>query len=185
MEKDLLKGWKDISQVYIPPLETHGFTENVLQRSIWDIQQPLEEEQQEEVLQEQENSSETEDATVLLTEEEEELQEDDVTRILPLTEPQEKAYLIRKDTNERIDLTADYFVVGKGKQADYQIQGNDAISRKHIAITKTEDGYQLEDLGSSNHTYINDRQLEAPVPLMKNQSFKMANEEFTFYIELV
>lgn len=158
MEKDLLQGWKDISQVYIPPLETHGFTENVLQRSIWDIQQPLEEE---------------------------ELQEDDVTRILPLTEPQEKAYLIRKDTNERIDLTADYFVVGKGKQADYQIQGNDAISRKHIAITKTEDGYQLEDLGSSNHTYINDRQLEAPVPLMKNQSFKMANEEFTFYIELV
>ena len=71
MEKDLLQGWKDISQVYIPPLETHGFTENVLQRSIWDIQQPLEEEQQEEVLQEQENSSETEDATVLLTEEEE------------------------------------------------------------------------------------------------------------------
>lgn len=313
MQKNILEHWQDISQVQIPPLETQGFTENVLIRDIWNkpedraqrqpqesnaptdateepsgspsqpqasaesfahsqqekgrtpqqapqesakpdgdatelveeetespgkgnedmaktpsATKPPDDDETELVTDEEEDSDESEekengaelpdeenaaeaqdfpeppddeeDETALLVqasaEDETKLlpngecpDDEDMTVILPAPEPdepeepEEVAYLVRSNTNERIDINADHFVIGKSSTTDYQIQGNNAISRVHISIIKTETGYEMEDLDSSNHTYIDGQEITEPVLLEEGQVFKMADEEFSFHID--
>lgn len=213
MQKNRLEGWQDINQVYIPPLETSGWTADVLKRDIWERnwreenEKGMEEElpaasepvapefaEQKEPPEEQKILQpdpvlesvleQEEEHTVLLTAKPAVQQaEEDCTVLLASQEVEEKVYLVRINTNERIDLNGESFTIGKSAKADYQIQGNDAISRKHIQITKNDDGYWLEDLQSLNHTYIEDREIEDPVKLENGQNFKIADEELSFHIE--
>lgn len=50
-------------------------------------------------------------------------------------------------------------VVGRSKDADLTIE-DDQISRKHAQMTPTDDGLQVEDLGSSNGTFLNGKRTE-------------------------
>lgn len=198
MNNNLLEKWQDLATVHIPPLESRGFTENVLHRDIWDkslIPKPEAAlDMTEEILTQNEpglqECSASEDETTLLTLPEE-IDEDQTVllcaeeRDIPEPEPEKRAYIIRANTNERIDVDQDPFILGKSEKADYQIHGNNAISRKHIEISKTEDGYQLEDLNSSNHTYIDGKKVTKREPLEDGQTFQLADEEFSFFIETV
>lgn len=180
MYKNPLEGWQELDQVYIPPRTTEGFTANVLHRDIW-VRQPKKESLAEEpvVLQDL-----NEDQTVLL-QEEPPGEEEDKTVLLVAEEPEaaeKNPYIIRMVTNERIDVNSQCFVIGKSQDADYQINGNEAISRRHVQITKTDGTYYAEDLGSSNHTYIEDKAIEEPTELKHEQVFKIADEEFCFYL---
>lgn len=258
INNNLLEKWQDLAAVYIPPLESTGFTENVLHREIWEQPKKAEEPQklsQEPVLKEeppkrseqpvlkldsdlnaadiepdsQEKVKETdldetvrelspepasipkpqaaldmteeikepqfqefsasEDETTLLTLPEE-LDEDQTVLLCAeepenIPEPEERAYIIRTNTNERIDVNKEPFILGKSEKADYQIHGNNTISRKHVEISKTEDGYALKDLNSSNHTYLDGKKVTKPEPLEDGQTFKLSDEEFCFFIETV
>ncbi len=189
MQRNILEMWQKIDAVYIPPLDIEGFAENVLKRDIWS--KPSQTKHRPHVSRASEYKS-GEDKTTLLSNEDETtliLNEEgfpdgeDLTVILPIPEPEEHAYLVRSNTNERIDLSMERFIIGKSSKVDYQIQGNNAISRAHISITKTDVGYEMEDLDSSNHTYIDDQEITEPVLLEEGQVFKMADEEFSFHIE--
>lgn len=94
-----------------------------------------------------------------------------------------RPFVYRLKTDEKIAVTADAFVLGKGSQADYIIGGNSAISRTHVRISKRDDHYYLEDLGSSNHTYVNDDLLKGEVALEDGMLFQMADETFRFALE--
>lgn len=48
--------------------------------------------------------------------------------------------------------------IGKGREVEVQIS-DETISRIHARITKEEDGYYLEDLNSTNGTYVNEDML--------------------------
>ncbi len=172
MQKNVLEYWVDIGQVYIPPIERYGFTENILSRDIWKKESSGLEEKEKAPVEETE-----EELTTLLQEQE------DQTMLLTGSEHKEHAYFVRTNTNERIDFKEVPFIIGKSPKADYQIQGNQAISRFHIRISKTQDGYQMEDLDSSNHTYVQEQQVTEPVVLQENQAIKLADEEFIFHIE--
>lgn len=50
------------------------------------------------------------------------------------------------------------FVVGRGRKADIQLQDS-AVSRRHLRIVKRDDNYFLEDLGSTNGTFLNGRRI--------------------------
>lgn len=49
-------------------------------------------------------------------------------------------------------------IVGKSKDACFQIE-KDTISRHHAKLTKKEDGYYIEDLNSTNGTFVNNELL--------------------------
>ena len=92
-------------------------------------------------------------------------------------------YIIRVDNEEKIIINKAVFKLGKASRGvDYHISGNGAISRQHAIITKKEDGYYLKDNKSTNHTYINDRQLEdgEEVLLKNNAKFRLGDETFVF-----
>lgn len=63
--------------------------------------------------------------------------------------------------NEKIDLSKLPITIGREETADVRIE-TASISRKHLRISRGESGYVVEDLGSSNGTYVNEERLKAP-----------------------
>jgi len=62
---------------------------------------------------------------------------------------------------ERIDLSADRVVVGRSRSCEVRLQ-EDSVSRLHAAFVWRDRALYLEDLGSSNGTFVNGRRIEAP-----------------------
>ena len=92
-------------------------------------------------------------------------------------------YIIRVNTEERVVISKSVFKIGKANRGvDYTVTGNGAISRQHAIITRKEDGFYIKDNKSTNHTYVNNEQLEEgqEVLLKNNSKIKLGDEEFLF-----
>ena len=92
-------------------------------------------------------------------------------------------YLIRETTEERTIITKNVFKIGKANRGvDYRVDGNGAISRQHAIITRKDDGFYIKDNKSTNHTYVNGKQLEdgEEVLLNNNSRIRLGDEEFLF-----
>lgn len=102
-------------------------------------------------------------------------------------ENEKMSYLIRKKTGEIISLNKQTFIIGKlDTCCDYVIRGNKAISRLHAVIKYKEDtdSYVIVDCNSTNHIYLNGRQIEAEQPevLTDGMHIHLALEEFVFQL---
>lgn len=60
---------------------------------------------------------------------------------------------------QRFPLDSDEIVVGRGADCDIQID-RDSVSRRHARLFRTENGWSVEDLGSTNGSYINDQPVD-------------------------
>ena len=69
-----------------------------------------------------------------------------------------------------------------GREAQCEIQvGGTWVSRRHARITWTGTGYVVEDLGSTNGTYVNDEPVRAPRPLRSGDLLQLGRRvELTF-----
>ena len=65
---------------------------------------------------------------------------------------------------EEIELHTDSLVIGREADTDIQINAP-AVSRKHARLVKRPEGYWIEDLGSSNGTFINGKRIEDRISL--------------------
>lgn len=77
------------------------------------------------------------------------------------------------------------FILGRSREkSDFHID-NKAVSGIHAKIKVTEEGVNVEDMDSSNHTYVNEEMLEAGVvkALDNGDILKLANEEFKVEIK--
>ncbi len=50
-------------------------------------------------------------------------------------------------------------VIGRGREADIRVQG-DGVSRKHVRLLTVSDGLMMEDLGSTNGTFVNGERVQ-------------------------
>lgn len=96
------------------------------------------------------------------------------------------AFLYRSSTGESVAVTNDSFCIGKNTEGvDYRVDGNTNISRFHAVITRSNETYYIEDLGSTNYTFVNSVKI-APnrkQQIQSNDVIFMADEEFIFMIE--
>ena len=104
------------------------------------------------------------------------------------TSDEKMPYLIRKKTGEIISLNKQTFIIGKlDTCCDYVIRGNRAISRLHAVIKYKEDTdvYFIVDCNSTNHIYLNGRQIETEQPetLEDGMHIHLALEEFVFQLK--
>jgi pSer/pThr/pTyr-binding forkhead associated (FHA) protein len=76
-----------------------------------------------------------------------------------------------------IPLKKEKFLIGRAKECALRA-GSEAISRQHCAITRTENGYTVKDLGSRNGTHVNDQRITAEVPLVAGNELRVGPLKF-------
>ena len=59
----------------------------------------------------------------------------------------------------RLTLERDLYAIGRSADTDVQIE-RDSVSRRHAQILRSERGWRIEDLGSTNGVYVNDQRLD-------------------------
>jgi FHA domain len=74
---------------------------------------------------------------------------------------------------------SDGALLGRGEQADIQLDDGFASSR-HARLVPQGDVMVLEDLGSTNGTYLNGEPLRGPQPLHAGDRIRIGDSEFTF-----
>ena len=74
---------------------------------------------------------------------------------------------------------SDGAVLGRGDQADIQLQDTFASSA-HARLAPHGDVIVLEDLGSTNGTYLNEEPLRGPQPLHPGDRIRIGDSSFTF-----
>jgi hypothetical protein len=74
---------------------------------------------------------------------------------------------------------SDGALLGRGDQADIVLEDSFASSR-HARLVPHGDVIVLEDLGSTNGTYLNDEQLRGPQPLHPGDRIRIGDSAFTF-----
>lgn len=84
-----------------------------------------------------------------------------------------------------IYIGKDEFVIGKDPECDGVISINSAISRRHAKITINHEGCFIEDLGSTNFTWLNGQFLTvgSPARLKEDDMIRFANMDFQVHIE--
>lgn len=70
-------------------------------------------------------------------------------------------------------------VLGRGAEADIVLEDSFSSSR-HARLVPQGDAIVLEDLGSTNGTYLNDEPLGGPQPLHDGDRIRIGDSEFTF-----
>ena len=70
-------------------------------------------------------------------------------------------------------------LLGRGDQVDIVLEDSFASSR-HARLVPHGDVIVLEDLGSTNGTYLNDEPLRGPQPLHVGDRIRIGDSEFTF-----
>jgi two-component system, cell cycle response regulator len=74
----------------------------------------------------------------------------------------------------RYPLRDKQLILGRGDDCDIRIQDN-SVSRKHAKIEPSADGYFVSDLGSTNGTFVNDRQLDGPANVQDGDYLRVGN----------
>jgi diguanylate cyclase (GGDEF)-like protein len=83
------------------------------------------------------------------------------------------------DMGKRFPLDRAEFVLGRGADCDIQVD-RDSVSRRHARVMKTDTGWNVEDLGSTNGSYVNDNQVTASATLRDGDFLKIGAAIFKF-----
>lgn len=68
-----------------------------------------------------------------------------------------------------------------GRSAKCQVILNDSyVSQVHARIFRREGGYFIEDMGSTNGTYLNRRKVTAPLPVSRGDRARLGKTEMEF-----
>ncbi|HLH14424.1 MAG TPA: FHA domain-containing protein [Solirubrobacteraceae bacterium] len=79
------------------------------------------------------------------------------------------------------DLDGD-LVLGRGERAEIRLEDPFASSR-HARVYEQGTSVVIEDLGSTNGTYLNEELLESPRPLHPGDRVRIGDSEFTFEVD--
>jgi hypothetical protein len=113
--------------------------------------------------------------------------------VMPVTPGRPVAKLIEKKTQKEFPLTADVMIAGRQSPADNifpdldltEVDTDSYVSRRHLQIIRQGEQYLVEDLGSSNGTFLNEGPRLNPgiqQPLNNGDRIQLGQTEFVFVI---
>lgn len=88
------------------------------------------------------------------------------------------AYL-ENETNQ-FELVQDIIEIGRSNHNDIVLPQKE-VSSKHARITMTQDRYYIQDLKSSNGTFINEKKVQRKMRLREGMIVRFANVPFVFH----
>ena len=102
--------------------------------------------------------------------------------------PEANIILISHPSNHRLGTRYRFrpgstLILGRAKDADVSIPDASSISRRHASLTYRIESVLLEDLGSTNGTYVNDVRIEEPTLLRSGDRFQIGSVHFKFLQE--
>jgi hypothetical protein len=71
--------------------------------------------------------------------------------------------------------------IGRSRECEIVLHDS-GISRRHAAVSPTEDGWTLEDLGSTNGVLLNGHQLRGTAPLSPGDVIELGSTSITFEV---
>ena len=80
-------------------------------------------------------------------------------------------------------ITRDVTVVGRREDCDFRIPLGE-ISRKHCRIIKDDETLKVEDLGSSNGTFVNEQRISEPCYLKPGDILRVGPFRFLVHYQL-
>ncbi|MCO7222910.1 helix-turn-helix domain-containing protein [Pleionea sp. CnH1-48] len=90
--------------------------------------------------------------------------------------------MVREDsTTQRFTIEQSEVIIGRSSDADIMID-NDSVSRYHAKIVSTREGFSIQDLGSTNGTFVLDQRVVDSFPLSDGVRFNLGNVLFHFFI---
>jgi hypothetical protein len=99
--------------------------------------------------------------------------------------PESYRLLIHKGPNEGnlIELSKEVTLIGRDVTNEV-ILADAEVSRRHARLTETRSGYVLEDLGSTNGTYVNEERLSGPRILIPGDEIALGNHVILTFEEV-
>ncbi|PHS11064.1 MAG: protein serine phosphatase [Blastopirellula sp.] len=86
------------------------------------------------------------------------------------------------DSGKKIYLAGEKFVLGRHPECDILVEVG-AVSRHHAQITKDSQEYYIEDLGSRNGTYVNEKQIADKYHLQDSDTIRICDVDFSFHVD--
>jgi hypothetical protein len=75
----------------------------------------------------------------------------------------------------KVILVDDELLFGRHAPGEGKLEGDPEISRRHALIARTEHGFSIEDLGSTNGTVVNGRVIDRPAMLSVGDELQVGN----------
>lgn len=83
------------------------------------------------------------------------------------------------DMGKRFPLSKDEVVLGRGGDCDILVD-RDSVSRRHARVYRDGHNWMVEDLGSTNGSYVNDQPVQGAPPLRDSDFLKIGTAIFKF-----
>lgn len=93
-------------------------------------------------------------------------------------------FLTRMKTGECFELVGDAFVVGKSRDASYQLRNTDTISRMHACFRIIGDECWVEDNNSLNGTFVNGTKLPVHCRVKVESGARIQLSDESFLLEV-
>jgi hypothetical protein len=84
------------------------------------------------------------------------------------------------DEGHALQLNAAPVTIGRSSQNDLGLDGDEFASGRHARFEPRRDGVWLEDVGSTNGTYVNGVRLDAPRRLRAGDVIRIGETDFRF-----
>ncbi len=84
-----------------------------------------------------------------------------------------------EDLGKKYDLTDRQLIIGRSSKADVQVD-QESVSRNHAKVKADGGRITIEDMGSTNGTFVNDEQVEGQLKLRNGDFIKIGRTIFKF-----
>jgi hypothetical protein len=84
------------------------------------------------------------------------------------------------DEGADFDLNSSQLTIGRGRQNDIALPNDDYISARHARFEPRQDGVWVQDLGSTNGTYLNGARLERPRRLTAGDVVRVGDTDLRY-----
>ena len=81
---------------------------------------------------------------------------------------------------ERFELNAKAITLGRGSPNDIRLEGDEFASAHHARVEPRRDGVWIEDIGSTNGTYVNGTRLDRPQRLTAGDVVRVGETDLRF-----
>ncbi|MGJ3508291.1 FHA domain-containing protein FhaB/FipA [Enemella sp. A6] len=81
--------------------------------------------------------------------------------------------VVTSGTGQRADLSSAPILIGRNNECQIKLDADDYVSTRHARVNNSTDGWYIEDLGSTNGTYVNGQRITVPTLISPDDTVRI------------